>query len=144
MTAQIQTPAGLHPAIARLQVAINRHDLDAMVSCFHPDVVSDQPAHPARGFKGTGQLRQNWATIFGGVPDLGTDILRATADGDTVWTEWVFRGTRVDGEPFHLRGVILQGLRDDLISSVTFYMEPVDGSGERVAASVRAAVGAER
>lgn len=144
MTALIQTPAGLHPTIARLQTAINSHDLDAMIGCFHPDVVSEQPAHPARGFSGTEQVRQNWAMIFGGVSDLATDILRATGDGDTIWTEWAFRGTRVDGEPFNLRGVIVQGLRENLISTVTFYMEPVDASDEHVAASVEAAVGAPR
>ena len=143
MVEDIQAPA-VAPAIARLRDAINGHDLDAVAACFHGDVVSRQPAHPARSFEGVEQVRRNWATIFAAVPDVTVRVIRAVTDGGTAWTEWAFSGTRADAQPFELRGVILQEVRDDRISAVTFYMEPVEAAGESIGGSVRATVGAGR
>ena len=38
--------------LRRLERAINDHDLEALVGCFRADFVSEQPAHPARNFRG--------------------------------------------------------------------------------------------
>ena len=42
--------------VARLDAAMNRHDLAAFVACFDPDYESEQPAHPDRRFRGVAQV----------------------------------------------------------------------------------------
>src|SRR5437660_278578 len=98
------TSSGLVVA-ERLRDAVNRHDLDALALCFAPDFVNETPAHPARSFNGRDQVRKNWAQIFAGVPNLQADMLRCADGGDTVWTEWEMRGTRLDGSDHLMRGV---------------------------------------
>jgi ketosteroid isomerase-like protein len=144
MTEQIQAAMAPHPVIERLQRAINAHDLDALVACFATDVVSQQPAHPARNFQGKEQIRQNWSMILGGVPDLRAELHRSAQSGDTVWSEWHWSGTRVDGAAHDMRGVTVNRVQDDRITSVTFYMEPVEAGGADVGTAIRAGMGTER
>ena len=81
----MRTSSGL--AIAdRLQDAVNKHDLDALVRCFAPDFVNETPVHPARSFRGREQVRKNWAQIFAAVPDLEADMVGCVSQGNTVWT----------------------------------------------------------
>ncbi len=128
--------------IDRLAAAMNEHDLEALADCFEEDVASEQPAHPARSFTGRAQVRKNWAQIFGGVPDLRAELVRAAADGDTAWAEWDWSGTRVDGTPHHLRGVTVLGVRGDRAAWVRFYMEPVEQGGASIDGAVAASVAA--
>jgi limonene-1,2-epoxide hydrolase len=121
----------------RLLDATNRHDLDRLVGCFAPDFVNETPAHPARSFVGSEQVRRNWAQIFAGVPDLEAEILRRSVDGATVWTEWEMRGTRVDGSPHLMRGVGIFSAEDGRFSSLRFYLEPVERGGAGIDEAVR-------
>ncbi len=115
-----------HPIVDRIREAIDRHDLDALVGCFAPEFASRQPCHPARDFQGTAAVRANWTQIFGGVPDLRATLVTSHADGDTVWCEWDWHGTRRDGAPFAMRGVTILHLEGDRVASHRFYMEPVE------------------
>ena len=144
MTEQIQASTAPHPVVRRLQDAINAHDLDAMVACFSADVVSRQPAHPARNFQGGEQIRQNWTMILGGVPDLHAELIRSAQGGDTVWSEWHWSGHRVDGVPYEMRGVTVNEIKDDSIVSVTFYMELLEAGGADVETAIRSGVGTRR
>lgn len=126
--------------LRRLERATDEHNLDTLVDCFATDYVNDTPAHPARGFRGREQVRENWRQILAGVPDLRARVLRSVVDGGTVWSEWEMSGTRRDGSPHLMRGVILFGIADDCIVSARFYLEPVDTSGTDVNAAVRAVV----
>ena len=126
--------------IERLLRATNDHDLDALTACFAADFVNETPAHPARGFQGSAQVRRNWEQIFAFVPDLRAEVIRRAVDGDTIWTEWVMTGTRRDGSPHEMAGVIVFGVAGDLIRWLRFYLEPVDRSGANVDAAVRAQV----
>src|SRR6185312_2642333 len=49
--------------LERLLEALNAHDLDAFVACFHDAYESEQPAHPARAFSGRKQVRKNWGAM---------------------------------------------------------------------------------
>src|SRR5947209_15717763 len=97
MMTATQTGSGPLTVIERLQAAINRHDLDAMVACFAPEYVGTFPAHPDRVAHGPAGVRENWSQIFGLVPDLKADILGSAEEGGIVWTEWQWTGTRRDG-----------------------------------------------
>ena len=112
--------------IEKLMAASNAHDLDAMVALFDADYRSEQPAHPARTFVGSAQVRANWQAMFDGIPDFRTELRHVARDGDTAWCEWAWSGTRTDGLPFEARGVALFEIRDDLIVAGTLYMEDVE------------------
>jgi len=117
----------------RVQQAINGHDLDALTACFASDYASTFPAHPERAFRGHGQLRANWSQIFGLVPDIHADLLSSVVNENSVWTEWEWNGTRVDGLPFLQRGVTIQGVEGGVVVWVRLYVEPVQQGGHDIA-----------
>ncbi len=111
--------------IESLVEKMNAHDLDAVVDLMHPDYHSEQPAHPAREFGSSAQVRSNWEAMFTGIPDFHAELIASVQDGSTCWTEWHWTGTQTSGEPFDMRGVTLFELRDDRIVAARLYMEPV-------------------
>jgi hypothetical protein len=121
--------------VERLNAALNAHDIDAFVALFADDYDSEQPAHPDRAFRGSEQVRKNWSEIFAGVPDFRSELIRASADGDTVWSEWHWTGTGLE-----IAGVIVLGVRDERIAWARLYVEPVE-HGEGIEAAVREMAG---
>ena len=125
----------------RLNAAMNAHDIEAFVACFDEEYQSEQPAHPARGFGGRDQVRQNWSAIFEGVPDFSSELVGAATTGDTEWSEWHWRGTRADGTPLDVAGVIVAGVGDGRLRWARLYVEPVDHGDEGIDAAVRRMAG---
>jgi ketosteroid isomerase-like protein len=123
--------------IDRLVRATNEHDLDALVACFAEDYVNETPTHPTRGFRGRDQVRRNWQQIFASVPDVRAEVMRSVVDGDSVWSEWEMTGTRRDGTPHCMRGVIMFGVRAGVATWARFYLEPVDEVSGTVDDAVR-------
>jgi ketosteroid isomerase-like protein len=130
--------------LARLERAANAHDLNALVACFAPDYRNDTPTHPERSFTGREQVRRNWEQIFAFIPDITTTVLRSAVQGDEVWSEWEHRGTRQDGSAHTMRGVVIFGVGDNLLTWARFYLEPVLQGGEGIDATVRRQVTANR
>jgi hypothetical protein len=128
--------------IERLHKAMNAHDLDAFVACFDPRYDSEQPTHPDRKFTGSEQVRKNWSGIFSAIPDFQAELLRSVASGETIWSEWQWRGKRTDNTPFAMRGVIIFGICNDRIAWGRLYMEPVE-VGTGIDAAVRNLSGKE-
>ena len=129
-------------AVDRLAAAINAHDLEALVACFDVDFVNDTPAHPDRSFSGAAQVRENWARIFAGVPDLQARIVGQTVADTAAWTEWDWTGTKRDGSSHHMRGVTITTVGREAITGVRFFMEPVTADGLDVAAAINRLTGA--
>jgi ketosteroid isomerase-like protein len=119
------TNSGATALLDRLMAATNAHDLDALVDCFAADYVNETPVHPERGFTGADQVRRNWTQIFAAVPDVHAEVIRSVADDDTVWAEMEHRGTRPDGSPHLMRGVVVLGVADGRATWARFYLEPV-------------------
>lgn len=127
--------------IDRLAQAVNRHDLEGLVSCFADDYVNETPVHPRRAFIGNEQVRTNWTQIFAGVPNIEAAVLRRAESDDRVWTEWEMSGTRSEDHGlFLMRGVVIFGIRGDVISSARFYLEQVEEAGGDVDAHTRRVV----
>ncbi|CAN5420544.1 hypothetical protein BH09GEM1_BH09GEM1_29690 [soil metagenome] len=124
-------------AVERLAAATNARDLDALVDCFTADYRNETPLHPSRGFVGRDQVRRNWEQIFAHVPDLRAVVVRSAASGNTVWSEWEMRGTRRDGAPHLMRGVIIFGIRERRAEWARFYLEPAQDTGEDATEAVR-------
>jgi limonene-1,2-epoxide hydrolase len=109
--------------LARLQDALNRHELNDFVDCFADDYDSEQPAHPDRHFRGREQVRRNWAAMFAGLPDFHAELIRSAIEGDTVWTEWRWTGTRVGAAPLDVRGVMIFEVREGVLAWARLYLE---------------------
>jgi hypothetical protein len=125
------------PVARRLQHAMNAHDIDAFIDCFHDDYDSKQPAHPDRAFRGSGQARENWSAIFAGVPDFSSELVASAVSDETEWSEWHWRGTHADGTALDIVGVIVCGVRDGRMSWARLYVEPVEQAGAGIEAAVR-------
>lgn len=121
----------------RLQEAMNAHDLEAFVDCFHEDYQSEQPVHPGRGFGGREQVRANWSAIFAGVPDFAAELRAYCRDEGQEWSEWRWTGTRSDGSALDMAGVLILGVRDARISWGRLYIEPVEVADESIDAAVQ-------
>jgi ketosteroid isomerase-like protein len=127
----------------RLTVAQNAHDLDAMLACFHQDYRSEQPLFPARSFQGIDQVQANWSALFEAMPDFRAETLRSAVDGDTVFVEIHWTGTKADGTAFEERGVLIMGIRDDRIAWGRLYADEVEREGADIDAVVRRMAGTE-
>ena len=103
--------------VTRLVRATNEHDIDALVDCFAPGYVNETPAHPQRGFRGRDQVRENWTSIFAGVPDISARVVASIVESGAVWTEWELSGTRRDGAHHAMAGVIIFGVSRGRIAS---------------------------
>ena len=126
--------------IARLSASMNRRDLAAFVDCFDPDYESEQPAHPARRFRGVAQVERNWSAMFSALPDFRVEILRTAASADTAWVEWRWTGSRADGSRLEACGACIFGVKARRIVWGRLYMEEVEaGRGIEAAVSQLAA-----
>jgi hypothetical protein len=124
--------ASSNEVLERLQQALNQHDLEGFVACFAPEYRSEQPAHPNRGFGGREQVEKNWAALFSAIPDFHAKLVGKAADGDVVWAEWRWSGTRAGEPPLEMTGVTVFGIVDGLISWGRLYMEEVEAAGEDI------------
>lgn len=122
----------------RLLAAMNAHDVEAFVACFAPDYDSEQPAHPTRAFRGSDKVRENWTSVFSGVPDFRAELLSSakTQRGEEI-VEWRWTGTHADGSPFAMQGVTVMGIAEDRIAWARLYMEVVEQEGAGIDEMVR-------
>lgn len=109
--------------------AMTAHDLDAAVDCFATQYRDEAPARRGETFQGNQKVRENFAGLFRNIPDVRADLLRAVADGDTVWMEWRMHGARLDGTQMEFVGVNIFGVRDDQFIWGRIYTELVRDAG---------------
>jgi ketosteroid isomerase-like protein len=122
---------------------MNDRDIETFVSLFAVDYASEQPAHPDRAFRGRDQVRENWSAIFAAVPDFRAELVDHAAAGDTLWTEWRWRGTHADHSRLDMAGVIVMGVRGGLIAWARLYVEPIEQVGAGIDAAVAKMTGSE-
>ena len=112
--------------VDRLTAAQNAHDLEAMLACFHEDYRSEQPQFPARTFQGIDQVRANWSEVLGAIPDFHAEVLRSAIEGDVVFVEVHWTGTKADGAALDERGVLILGTSDNRIAWGRLYVGEVE------------------
>ena len=111
----------------KMRSVLNAHDLDGFVALFAEEYDSEQPVHPSRAFTGSDKVRENWGSVFSGVPDFRAELLSAATTDDGVEIgEWRWSGTHLDGAPFEMRGVSVLGVENERVAWGRLYMEPVD------------------
>src|SRR3954451_20125130 len=129
--------------VDRVTAAQNAHDPEALLACFHEDYRSEQPQFPARTFQGIDQVRANWSTLLGSIPDFHAEVLRSAVDGDILFMEVGWTGTKGDATSLEERGVIVLGIRDDRIAWGRLYVAEVEREGADIDAVVRGMAGTE-
>jgi steroid delta-isomerase-like uncharacterized protein len=90
--------------------AFNRHDLEAIMSCFAEDCVFYMPRGSApRGdrYVGKDQVRAGLAKRFEGIPDVHYGEDQHWVCGDFGVSEWTLTGTLASGKKIEVRGVDL-------------------------------------
>jgi hypothetical protein len=118
--------------VSRFVEAANRHDVDGIYACVHPNFDSIQPCFPSRNFTGADQVRKNWRAIFEAEPGFRLTVLRSARSGDTVWVE--LHGA---GNAAQVAGIFILGIEDDKIRWARVYSGPVEQMGEEGEASQR-------
>ena len=63
------------------------------------------------------------------MPDYEGEYLRIVEDGETVWAEVRYTGTRSDGTEVTNGGVVILGVADELIEWGRIYIEPIHEDG---------------
>lgn len=81
---------------------------------------------PSARFTGQEQVRANWTSILGAVPDLVADVAATATSPGVEWSQWDMRGSARDGSTFHLAGVIVFEVDGDVATACRFFLEPVD------------------
>jgi len=78
--------------IKRYFDAFNRHDLEAVMACFHdkPRIVDPQ----GKVFEGRAEVQRNYETTFALMPDCRCDLRSFTGNSGTAVAESFFHGTR--------------------------------------------------
>lgn len=127
----------------RLTAAQNAHDLEGMLACFHEDYRSEQPQFPARTFQGIDQVRANWSALLDAMPDFHAEVLRSAVEGDVVFLEVHWTGTKTDGTRLEERGVIIMGIRDDRIAWGRLYVDEVEPESADIDTVVRRMAGTD-
>jgi ketosteroid isomerase-like protein len=130
--------------LERLLDVLNAHDLDSLVGCFDEGYRSEQPAHPERAFVGRDQVRKNWGALLEQIPDLRAELVASAVDGEAVWAEMRWTGTKTDGAPLDERGVTILGIREGRIASGRLYMEEVEQEGAGIDETVDRMTGVRR
>jgi limonene-1,2-epoxide hydrolase len=118
--------------VSRFVEAANRHDVDGIHACVHPNFDSIQPCYPSRNFTGADQVRKNWRAIFDAEPGFRLTVLRSARSGNTVWVE--LHGA---GDAAQVAGVFILGVEEDKIRWARVYSGPVEQVGEEGEASTR-------
>ncbi len=114
--------------LERLASALNSHDVDELIRCFHHDYRSVQPAHPERSFVGQDNVAANWSWVFEHFEDFRATLLDYAVRDCTIWSEWEWAGNDPSGRYTVVRGVMILSVEGDLIVAGRLYMEPVNSA----------------
>jgi ketosteroid isomerase-like protein len=118
MTGTITTPVGVDFLVSFCD-AFNRHDLDALMAHMTEECIFDASAgseqHGQR-YVGRDAVRGAFADVFTSFPDSQWEEGQHWVSGDRGVSEWVFRGTRLDGTRVEVDGCDLFTFRDGKIA----------------------------
>jgi ketosteroid isomerase-like protein len=73
--------------LQRYLKAQDEKNLDALVSCWHPDVRIEHPMRPDRNWSGLDTYRRQWKLIWELTPQSRFEVVSAAVVGSTVYLE---------------------------------------------------------
>jgi hypothetical protein len=75
--------------LQRYMKAKEDRDLDALVSCWHPDIEVVHPMRPDRNWQGLDTYRQIWAMIWERAPEGRYEVVTSDVIGNRIYLETV-------------------------------------------------------
>ena len=115
---------GARAVIERFNEAVNRHDVDAIMSCMTADCVFENTRPAPDGTRITGQtaVRAFWEEFFRRSPQARFETEDVIAAGDRCVVQWAYHWIR-DGTAGHVRGVDVFRVRDGKVAEKLSYVK---------------------
>lgn len=114
----------------RLFAAFNAHDSDEVMKCFAPDAVFYTAAglEPAgRRIAGSDAIRATFVAVWTDLPDVQWTVRRSRVLDGAGITEWLFTGTRADGNAILAEGLDLFDFEGALVISKSAFRKQTAG-----------------
>jgi ketosteroid isomerase-like protein len=109
--------------IKRYFDAFNRHDIEAVVACFHPDAVLVGPN--GKRLAGLAEVRRSYETEFALFPDAHCELRLFTGNNGRGVAESFFSGTRSRRGRIQAIGAEVMEIADGKIKEIRDYHQPV-------------------
>jgi ketosteroid isomerase-like protein len=119
-----EQPSPVIEAVLRLNEAVNRHDVDAVMDAMTGDCVFEntRPAPNGERFEGRDAVRRFWESFFERSPQARFVAEEMFAAGDRCVVRWKYDWVR-EGKPGHIRGVDVFRVRDGKIAEKLSYVK---------------------
>ena len=109
--------------------AFNSHDVDRVMSFFHPNCSLDLPRgsepHGTR-FVGIADVRRGIELRFETTPDVHYGEVEHFAHGDSGFSKWLLTGTKLDGQCIKVRGCDFYTFQDGKVVRKDSYWKIVE------------------
>jgi ketosteroid isomerase-like protein len=110
--------------IRKVDDAVNRRDIDAMMSMLTEDIVWDTTTPPdGQRFEGRDAVRAAGEEFFKASPNARFESEEIVALGDRAVARWVYRWVDGDDKAGHVRGVDVYTLRDGKVAEIRSYVK---------------------
>ncbi|MCH7807010.1 MAG: nuclear transport factor 2 family protein [Proteobacteria bacterium] len=111
--------------LVNLFKAFNRHDVEAMVALYHPDVVIITPEHPGPRY-GLDVIRGTYSSLFQDLPGVHDTVHRIISEGNQASVEftaaWSFPGEDGTSIDLELNIASFVKIKDGkIIEDITYY-----------------------
>jgi hypothetical protein len=103
--------------LERYVKALETHDVDLLVTCWHPDVETTHVLHPDRSWRGLDLYRRVMTTVYKSNPDAHLEVTACSATGNIVFIESITR----HGDGTETPCVSIFELEGDLIRHARVY-----------------------
>lgn len=119
----MQTESSIRRAASELDQALEDADRDRVVACFAHDCTVDLLGVRLRGHEG---VRRWLDWVFKYVERIEFNPRVMSVDGDTFIEEFGVTGTLANGRRLHSQWAEMLTYRDDLVTSLRLYFNPID------------------
>jgi ketosteroid isomerase-like protein len=112
-------------AVARLNDALNRHDVDAVMAAMTDDCIFDNTYPPPDGerFEGQESVRAFWENLLRSSPSTHFEAEEIFAAGDRCVVRWRYTYDGPNGQTEHIRGVDVLRVRDGRVAEKLAYVK---------------------
>ena len=109
--------------LERFHTAINTRDLTNLVHLLQVDFEYFDLFRPENNSTGLEAARTRWDGLFNRYPNFQADLVRQAIEGNTIWTEWRWRGGPSGNENgFKQVGVVIFGVEQGLLAWARLFM----------------------
>jgi ketosteroid isomerase-like protein len=119
----VQSEASIRRAASVLDDALEAADIDRVLACFADDCTVELLGVRLRGLDG---VRRWLAWVFAHVQRIEFAPRVISVDGDTFIEEFTVTGTMTDGRRLQSQWAEILTYRDDLVTSLRLYFDPID------------------